>query len=736
MSATLFRLAPGARTWARALAFEPDGLQLVSSEADALAWLAEGPLPTRVLLESALEGEPYALALLPGVGPAWVPGAALSYDGASGQAHLGAPADALGSRVALVWRPEPASSGNAEAVFWRAGLEGDDLLFRRWDEAAGAPSGPLRRASALDVIEAWAQPEPWGGSGDQGGEARPLRSIGGAGASGAALLEAFLRYEGAGGVLRAPAAPSVLDSLSRSRLAAGDAAEGGPASEGAEPAGGVDASGEPSSSLARRPPAGTPGAPGSRPRTELSGAPGSRLWGDPSEALGSRPRGEDQRTVASQPRGEAQPTTTLPGPGGPPEQRSAHPSGAAPAALALDASRRQSTETPSASAEPGSGVLARRPDDASSSERGLASRVPAPGGRAGDHERGAATGSPREPLRSPLVASATSTSSASGESLRGSAGVTGADVLARASALTPPVVMAPRAAASVHSPVAATTGAQSPPGGLRAAPNPVPAASTPREGREVVLNGPVQRSASPALPTSAGTMPSVSRASSLGALDASGAKASEARGPAPSLAGGPPAGSIHRPNEHERGGRVEAMPAVGLGAAAAKLEPSASPGRASLALGGSRPPSSPVAAMMPAAEPVAVGVDRGAGGPLSRLAGSLSRGEDSPSAPAGPAPARREASPRERGSSTKGPGEAGGAGFSARRSGYSPGRLGLSPAFVLGPMARTPAARSIEIGEIVVEIAADAPAWQPRPEPPPAGSLIAAIPMTRVGGRR
>lgn len=172
MNATLFRLAPGAAVDERSAACAPDPWLLVRPKDEVRAWLEEGPWPTQVLFTAALEGEPYALVVTPD-GPAWVPAAALAQADEGGLVHLIAPVDVVGSRVELIWQPA-SPSADAEALWWRAGLDGDTLLFRRWDPVAGAASGPLRRASALAVVEAWEQAEPWGGAGEARGEARPL----------------------------------------------------------------------------------------------------------------------------------------------------------------------------------------------------------------------------------------------------------------------------------------------------------------------------------------------------------------------------------------------------------------------------------------------------------------------------------------------------------------------------------------------------------------------------------
>jgi hypothetical protein len=64
-----------------------------------------------------------------------------------------------------------------------------------------------------------------------------------------------------------------------------------------------------------------------------------------------------------------------------------------------------------------------------------------------------------------------------------------------------------------------------------------------------------------------------------------------------------------------------------------------------------------------------------------------------------------------------------------------PGSSAAALAFALGPLARPAISRSIEIGEIVVELGHLGPERQPGPEPQ-TGSLIAAIPMFRIGGGR
>lgn len=217
MRRTLVRLAAGAQRWVQSLDCEPDPLRLVAPMAEVRAWLTPGPWLTHVLLEATIGDERYMLVVAPSGVPAWVPAAALTRaDAPQGQACWVTPADAFGSRVEPRWYPE-ASAQETDALWWQVGHEGEALLLRRWNQAEGTPSGPLRRVSAFDVVqtvESTPEPSAPEGHADDTLAVRPLRLVEGDALSSALLLARFLRYDAAEGTLRAPTAPLTLGALS------------------------------------------------------------------------------------------------------------------------------------------------------------------------------------------------------------------------------------------------------------------------------------------------------------------------------------------------------------------------------------------------------------------------------------------------------------------------------------------------------------------------------------------
>jgi hypothetical protein len=141
-------LRPFAAVWRQALVCEPDPLLLAASAGEVRAWLLGGPVPTQVLLERELAGEPYALVMAKVGEPVWVPVAALTRLD-DGEVLLAAPTDALGSRLELAWQP---SAPVEDGAWIQVDTDGDAVLFRREDPETGSPAGPLLRVSAFDVL--------------------------------------------------------------------------------------------------------------------------------------------------------------------------------------------------------------------------------------------------------------------------------------------------------------------------------------------------------------------------------------------------------------------------------------------------------------------------------------------------------------------------------------------------------------------------------------------------------
>ncbi|WP_044986144.1 hypothetical protein [Sorangium cellulosum] len=230
MSGIRLRLRPGAEVRRRVARCAPDPAVLAASASQVRGWLAEGALPTRVLLEAAVDGAPFALVAAPSGEPAWVPAAALAPAGGGAEVLLAAAVDAFGSRAQLGW---DAWAPPEDAAWVEIGSDGEEVLFRRWDPIAGAPSGPLLRASALDVVgkeeapraagapagsesdapagsesDAAAGPEADAPAGEAAAagpeiEARPIRAAGSDAPSSAWLLARFLRRESDADVPRA-----------------------------------------------------------------------------------------------------------------------------------------------------------------------------------------------------------------------------------------------------------------------------------------------------------------------------------------------------------------------------------------------------------------------------------------------------------------------------------------------------------------------------------------------------
>lgn len=379
------------------------------------------------------------------------------------------------------------------------------------------------------------------------------------------------------------------------------------------------------------------------------------------------------------------------------------------------------------------------------------------GGRAGEAERGGPTNEAREQRRSPAVEGAALRRWVGGEALASPSG--GADA-ARPSAA--PARGLP-AATALPAPRAASLGASAGPLAtpeVASAGGPPTSTATAPSGRQAAAiaageglprGGSPDASAPPsALPAArtgeVGPPAHAPRAFEPGALGTSRTSAPEGRGQGPSIDKGAPAERRRLAPEPAPNAKVDATSAQGRGGPATpRLEASPTLGARAVAGGASigsalvtRPaagpakPSPAVAAPSPAEpSPAAARDQRGAAREQgARPAWSL-RDERASAAVArlspGPVAAPEASLPGRRDESR---GVA-----AAEREGRPFSRLGAASMFVLGPAARPAVARSIEIGEIVVEIAADAPAWQPRPEPP-VGSLIAAIPALRSGGGR